>query len=66
MYQCMECERKFATKRAAESAAENGCPNCEGDTIDLVENLAPSPTTESMEWEERVVRGILVVPRLVC
>lgn len=35
MFKCMECGRKFRTTKAAERAANNGCPGCGGVDIDL-------------------------------
>jgi DNA-directed RNA polymerase subunit RPC12/RpoP len=34
-FKCMECGRKFRTARAAERAANNGCPKCGGVDIDI-------------------------------
>ena len=34
-FRCMECGRRFKTTRAAERAANNGCPGCGGVDIDL-------------------------------
>ena len=35
MFKCQECGRKFKTVRAAERAANEGCPRCGGVDIDL-------------------------------
>lgn len=35
MFKCQECGRKFRTTKAAERAALNGCPGCNGVDIDL-------------------------------
>jgi predicted nucleic acid-binding Zn-ribbon protein len=35
MYACIECGRKFKSEKAAEKAADDGCPNCGGVDIDL-------------------------------
>ena len=35
MFKCLECGRKFRTTKAAERAANDGCPNCGGVDIDL-------------------------------
>lgn len=35
MYKCQECGRKFKTTRAAQRAADKGCPKCGGVDIDL-------------------------------
>jgi hypothetical protein len=35
MFVCLECGRRFRTARAAERAADNGCPKCGGVDIDL-------------------------------
>lgn len=34
-FRCQECGRKFKTARAAERAANNGCPRCGGVDIDI-------------------------------
>lgn len=34
-FACMECGRRFRTARAAERAANEGCPNCGGTDVDL-------------------------------
>jgi hypothetical protein len=35
MWKCLECGRRFRTVKAAERAANNGCPHCGGVDIDL-------------------------------
>jgi len=35
MYKCCECDRKFKTAKAANAAANNGCPGCGGIDIDI-------------------------------
>jgi predicted nucleic acid-binding Zn-ribbon protein len=35
MWKCLECGRKFRTTKAAERAANNGCPKCGSVDIDL-------------------------------
>ena len=35
MFKCIECGRKFKTVKAAEKAANKGCPGCGGVDIDL-------------------------------
>lgn len=35
MYACQECGRKFKSQKAAEKAADEGCPKCGGVDIDL-------------------------------
>lgn len=35
MFACLECGRKFRSGRAAERAADRGCPGCGGVDIDL-------------------------------
>lgn len=35
MFACLECGRKFKTMKAAEKAANDGCPKCGGVDIDL-------------------------------
>ena len=40
MYACLECGRKFKTTKAAERAADQGCPKCGGCDIDLDSRLA--------------------------
>lgn len=34
MFRCQECGKKFKTVRAAEKAANDGCPKCGGVDID--------------------------------
>ncbi|HEY7154847.1 MAG TPA: hypothetical protein VH575_12870 [Gemmataceae bacterium] len=34
MFACLECGKKFRTARAAERAANEGCPECGGVDID--------------------------------
>ncbi len=48
VYQCQECSRKFKTARAAERAANYGCPNCGGVDIDLSVDC-PDPDPEAPE-----------------
>lgn len=38
---CLECGRKFKTVKAAEKAANNGCPGCGGVDIDIDIDLQP-------------------------
>lgn len=35
MYACQECGHKFRTTKAAERAANDGCPKCGGVDVDL-------------------------------
>jgi len=35
MFACMECGRKFKSVRAAEKAANDGCPGCGGVDVDI-------------------------------
>jgi Zn finger protein HypA/HybF involved in hydrogenase expression len=42
MFKCQECGRKFRTVKAAEKAADQGCPGCGGSDID-VDTGARSP-----------------------
>ena len=45
MFKCLECGRKFRTAKAAEKAANDGCPGCGGVDIDLdVEERTPAVT----------------------
>lgn len=39
MFICLECGRKFRTVKAAERAANDGCPKCGGVDVDLDVNL---------------------------
>ena len=32
---CLECGKKFKSAKAAENAANNGCPKCGGVDIDI-------------------------------
>jgi hypothetical protein len=42
VFKCQDCGRKFKTARAAERAANRGCPGCGGVDIDLrVDAAAP-------------------------
>jgi Zn finger protein HypA/HybF involved in hydrogenase expression len=34
-FKCLECGRKFKTVKAAERAANSGCPKCGGVDVDL-------------------------------
>jgi predicted nucleic acid-binding Zn-ribbon protein len=49
MFQCQECGRKFRTSKAAQKAANNGCPGCGGVDIHMersntkVEVCRPGP-----------------------
>jgi hypothetical protein len=71
MWKCLECGRKFRTVRAAERAANDGCPNCGGVDVDIdVESrperpktpptiLRPCPCGSGLEsWPEHDARGI--------
>jgi hypothetical protein len=40
MWKCLECGKKFRTVKAAERAANNGCPGCGGVDIDV--DVAPA------------------------
>lgn len=35
MFKCQECGRKFKTTKAAERAANNGCPRCGEVDVDI-------------------------------
>ncbi len=35
MFACLECGRKFKTVKAAEKAANDGCPKCGGVDVDV-------------------------------
>ena len=35
IFECLECGRKFKTRRTAERAADVGCPKCGGVDIDI-------------------------------
>lgn len=43
MFSCMECGKKFLTVKAAERAADRGCPKCGGVDIDLTPVNKPKP-----------------------
>lgn len=44
MFKCLECGRKFKTTKAAERAANRGCPGCGGVDIDLDTDKPLPPT----------------------
>ncbi len=44
-FKCMECGRKFRTAKAAERAADKGCPGCGGVDIDMDAGLTPKHKT---------------------
>jgi predicted nucleic acid-binding Zn-ribbon protein len=46
MWQCLECGRKFRTVKAAEKAANNGCPKCGGVDVDDVPEESGSQLPE--------------------
>jgi hypothetical protein len=48
MFKCQECGSKFRTARAAERAANRGCPKCGGVDIDLSVD-APDHTPEGLQ-----------------
>jgi hypothetical protein len=51
MYACLECGRKFKTTKAAERAADKGCPGCRGADIDL--EVTPGPNAYERRREAR-------------
>jgi predicted nucleic acid-binding Zn-ribbon protein len=60
MWKCLECGHKFRTVKAAERAANNGCPGCGGVDIDLVvEERGPTERHEGSSVDERLKRIFL-------
>lgn len=49
MFKCLECGKVFKTTRAAERAADSGCPKCGGVDIDL----APAAPTVAVAARHR-------------
>jgi hypothetical protein len=48
MYKCIECGRKFKTAKAAQRAANKGCPGCGGVDIDLDTDKPLPPTHKTV------------------
>jgi predicted nucleic acid-binding Zn-ribbon protein len=60
MWKCLECGRRFRTARAAERAANNGCPHCGGVDIDLdVDERTQTERSEGDSVDERLKRIFL-------
>jgi hypothetical protein len=60
MWKCLECGRRFRTVKAAERAANNGCPHCGGVDIDLdVDVRTQTERTEGDSIDERLKRIFL-------
>jgi predicted nucleic acid-binding Zn-ribbon protein len=54
MWKCLECGRKFKTAKAAERAANNGCPKCGGVDVD---DVPEEPTEADLDYAYRVHGG---------
>ena len=53
MFVCLECGRKFKTVKAAERAADRGCPGCGGVDIDLGPSDPPArPAARKPAWPD--------------
>jgi predicted nucleic acid-binding Zn-ribbon protein len=48
-FRCMECGRRFRTVRAAERAANEGCPKCGGVDIDIDTDDKPQAVKDEEE-----------------